>query len=399
MHPIGATHFMAQEERLEMGRGAQRLLIGIPRETSYSEKRVPMVPAAVSLLSIHGHEVVIENGAGKAAGFSDNEYSEAGARVVYSRDEVYKAGIILKVAPPTPVEIGLLRPRQVLISSLNWSILDKEYFHKLNARKVTAFAFEYLRDTSGSAPLVRAMSEIAGNTAIYIACHYLSDLQDGRGIMFGGFSGITPTQVVILGAGTVGEFAARAALGMGAQVKVFDNSIYKLRRLQNNLNVRLFTSIIEPLTLGEAIRQADVVIGAMYNAEGRLPCMVSEEMIRQMREGSVVIDVSIDHGGCFETSVVTSHERPVVRKHGIIHYGVPNIPSMVPKTASYALSNFFGPLMLQVGESGGVEALLRSDYNLRQGVYLFNGSATNRWISEHYDLPFSDIGLLMAALR
>ena len=390
---------MAQEERLEISRGSQRLSIGIPRETTYSEKRVAMVPGTVALLVNHGHEVTIENGAGKAAGFPDNEYADAGGLVVYSRDEVYKSAIILKVAPPTPAEITLLRSRQILISSLNWSILDKEYFQKLNARKVTAFAYEYLRDSSGSAPLVRAMSEIAGNTAIYIACHYLSDLHDGRGIMFGGFSGITPTQVVILGAGTVGEFAARAALGMGAQVKVFDNSIYKLRRFQNNLNTRLYTSIIEPRVLAEAIRAADVVIGAMYNAEGKLPCMVSEEMVRQMREGSVVIDVSIDHGGCFETSVVTSHERPIVRKHGVIHYGVPNIPSMVPKTASYALSNYFGPLMLQVGEAGGVETLLRNDYNLRQGVYLFNGSATNRWISEHYDLPFSDIGLLMAALR
>jgi alanine dehydrogenase len=399
MRPIGASQFMAQEERLEISRGAQRLTIGIPRETSFSEKRVPLVPGAISLLASHGHDVIIENGAGKAAGFPDNAYSEAGAHIVYSRDEVYKAAIVLKVAPPSPSEINLLRPRQVLISSLNWSILEKEYFHKLNARKVTAFAYEYIRDTSGSAPLVRAMSEIAGNTAIYIACHYLSDLQDGRGMMFGGFSGITPTQVVILGAGTVGEFAARAAIGMGAQVKLFDNSIYKLRRLQNSLNMRLFTSIIEPAVLGEAIREADVVIGAMYNAEGRLPFMVSETLIRQMREGSVVIDVSIDHGGCFETSVVTTHEKPVVRKFGVIHYGVPNIPSMVPKTASYALSNYLGPLMMQVGESGGVEALLRNDYNLRQGVYLFNGSATNRWISEHYDLPFSDIGLLMAALR
>lgn len=399
MRPSAAPHFMAQEEMLELRRGAQRLHIGIPRETSFSEKRIVLVPAAVSLLTAHGHEIIIENGAGKAAGFSDNAYSEAGGRIVYSRDEVYKAGIVLKVAPPTSAEMALLRPRQIIISSLNWSVLDREYFHKLNSRKVTALAFEYIKDSSGSAPLIRAMSEIAGNISIYIACHYLSDLMDGKGVMFGGFSGITPTEVVILGAGTVGEYAARAAIGMGAQIKVFDNSIYKLRRIQNNLNTRLFTSIFDPSTLRKAIRNADVVIGAMYDPQGRRQVFVSDDMIREMREGSIIIDVSIDHGGCFETSVVTTHEQPIVRKHGVIHYGVPNIPSMVPKTASLALSNFFAPLMIRLGEAGGVESLLRSDPYLREGVYLFNGNATNRFISECYDLPFSDIGLLMAAMR
>lgn len=397
--PGESTHFLAQEEMLEVRRGVRRLHIGIPRETSYSEKRVSLLPSAVALLSSHGHELVIENGAGKSAGFPDNEYSDAGGRIVYSRDEVYKANIILKVAPPTHSEMSLLRPRQIVISSLNWSILDKEYFHRLNSRKVTALAYEYIRDSSGSAPLIRAMSELTGNTAVYIACHYLSDMQDGQGIMFGGFSGIVPTKVVILGAGTVGEYAARAALGMGANIQVFDNSIYKLRRIQNNLNTRLYTSIIDPPTLSAAVRDADVVIGAMYDPQGRLPVYVTEDMVRGMREGSILIDVSIDHGGCFETSTLTTHEKPVVRKHGILHYGVPNIPSMVPKTASMAFSNFFAPLLIRVGEQGGLEALLRSDYNLREGVYLFNGNATNRFISEHYDLPFSDIGLLMAAMR
>lgn len=397
--PGESAHFIAQEEMLEIRREIRRLHIGIPRETSYNEKRVALIPSAVAILSNQGHEVMIENGAGKAAGFQDHEYSDAGGHIVYSRDEVYKSSIILKIAPPTQSEMALLRPRQVIISSLNWSILNKEYFHRLNSRKATALAFEFIRDSSGSAPLIRAMSEITGNTAIYIAAHYLSNLLDGQGMMFGGFSGIIPTRVVILGAGTVGEYAARAALGMGADVRIFDNSIYKLRRLQNNVNARLFTSIFDPPVLQDSIKDADVVIGAMYDPEGKRQVYITEDMVRAMREGSVLIDVSIDHGGCFETSRVTTHEEPVFIKHGVIHYGVPNIPSMVPKTASMAFSNFFAPLLIKLGREGGMEALLRSDYNLREGVYLFNGSATNRFISEHYDLPFSDIGLLMAAMR
>lgn len=395
---VAGTHYVSQEERLEYRKGKESLHIGIPREISFNERRVGLVPAAVALLCAHGHQVVIENGAGKQAGYSDKDYSEAGARIVYSRDEVFKAGIILKVAPPTSAETALIRPRQIVLSTLNWYALSKEYFHKLNARKATALAFEYIHDSSGSAPLIRSMSEIAGNTVIYIASHYLSDLQHGQGMMFGGFSGIIPTELVILGAGTVGEFAARAALGMGASVKVFDNSIYKLRRIQNNLQNRLYTSIIEPGTLGKAIAGADVVIGAMYDPRGRLPLLVPEDMVRAMKEGSVIIDVSIDHGGCFETSTLTTHENPVVRRHGVIHYGVPNIPSMVPKTASLALSNFFAPLLVRVGEAGGFESLLRTDPHLREGVYLFNGSATRRFIAEHFDLPFSDFGLLMAAM-
>lgn len=393
------THLMTQPEMLEQGRRASQLVIGLPRETSFSEKRIALIPDAVKILSDLGHQVFLENGAGKESGFTDHAYSEAGARVVYSRDEVFKADLVLKVAPPTNAEIALLKPRQVIISSLNLSVLERDYFLKINSRKVTALSYEFIRDTSGSVPLVRAMSEIAGNAAIHIACKYLIERENGVGLMFGGFSGIPPTDVVIIGAGTVGEYAARAALGMGAQVKIFDNSIYKLRRIQANLQTRLFTSIIEPIALKQALKTANVLIGAVHNLEGRTPCYVTEDMVRSMTEGSVIIDLSIDHGGCVETSVVTTHEQPVFRKHGVLHYCVPNIPSMVSQTASQALSNYFCPLLLQIGESGGLENLLRQDENLRRGVYLFNGSATNRYIAEYYDLPFQDIGLLMAAFR
>ncbi len=393
------TRLMTQPEMLEKGRQASQLLIGLPRETSFSEKRITLVPDAVRLLTDTGHGVMIENGAGKEAGFTDHHYAEAGAQIVYSRDEVYKAELVLKVAPPTNAEIALLRPRQVIISSLNISVLERDFFVKVSNRKATALAFEYIHDSSGSIPLVRAMSEIAGNAAIYIATRYLIERDNQVGVMLGGFSGIPPTEVVILGAGTVGEYAARAALGMGAQVKIFDNSLYKLRRIQTSLQNRVFTSIIDPRVLRKVLETADVVIGAVHATEGRTPCFISEDMVRGMTEGAVIIDLSIDHGGCVETSAITTHEQPVFRKHGVVHYCVPNIPSMVSQTASQALSNFFCPLLLQIGDAGGMENLLRQDDDLRKGVYLFNGSATNRFIADYYELPFQDIGLLMAAFR
>jgi alanine dehydrogenase len=241
------------------------------------------------------------------------------------------------------------------------------------------------------------MSEIVGSTAVLIAAEYLSKPGFGKGCLLGGITGITPTEIVILGAGTVGEYAVRAALGLGATVKVFDNSIYKLRRLQNSINTRIFTSIIQPKVLLDALKTADVVIGAIHSSETQAPVIITEDMIRQMSYGSVIIDVSIDQGGCIETSQVTSHANPVFRKWDITHYCVPNIASRVPHTASYALSNFLAPMLLNLGEEGGIDNLLRSDKGLRHGVYLFNGTITKMMISNTFSLPYQDIELLMAA--
>jgi alanine dehydrogenase len=266
-------------------------------------------------------------------------------------------------------------------------------------KRITAIAFEFIQDKAGTYPVIRAMSEIAGNTSMLLAAEYMSHPEYGRGKMLGGFSGISPTEVVILGAGTVGEYAARAALGMGAFVKIFDNSVYKLRRLQNNLNTRIYTSMMQPRNLLTALRTADVVIGAVHSSYGRTPCIITEDMIRQMKEGAVIIDVSIDQGGCFETSRLTDHKNPVFKMHGVTHYCVPNIASKVPHTASYALSNFLTPILLKIGEQGGIDSVLRSDFGVRQGVYLFNGVSTNKFLSDTFHLPFQDINLLMAAFH
>jgi len=391
--------FLPREEMLEVRREMKQLVIGVPKETAFLENRVSLVPDAVGLLVQQGHKVIIQSDAGKAAHFTDHEFSEMGADIAYDPRTVYAADIILKVAPVLPEEAEMIGTRQTLISSLHTTEIEEEYFRKLLNSRVTAIAFEYIQDKAGTFPVIRAMSEIAGNTAMLLAAEYMSHPEYGRGKMLGGFSGISPSEVVILGAGTVGEYAARAALGMGASVKIFDNSVYKLRRLQNNLNTRVYTSMLQPRNLLEALKAADVVIGAVHSAYGRTPCIVTEDMIRQMKEGAVLIDVSIDQGGCFETSRLTDHKSPVFKKYGVTHYCVPNIASKVPHTASYALSNFFTPILLKIGEQGGIDQVLRSDFGVRQGVYLFNGVSTNKFLSDTFHLPFQDINLLMAAFH
>ena len=397
MSPV--DRLMPQEEMLEVTHPPRSLLIGVPKEVSPQENRVSLVPDGVALLCRNGHQVMVEAGAGITAHFSDHEYSEAGAQIVYSPEEVYKADIILKVGPVTREEMEWLRPKQTLISAIQVALRCEEYFRALLSKKVTALAFETIRDKTNQLAIIRAMSEIAGSTSIFIAAEYLANPEYGRGKMFGGFTGIIPSVVVIIGAGTVGEFAARSAIGLGALVKVFDNSVYRLRRIQNNLGMRVFTSILHPKVLVESLRTADVLIGAIHAHEGKTPCIISEEMIREMKDGAVAIDVSIDQGGCFETSRTTTHKSPVYKLHGVTHYAVPNIPSKVPHTSSQALNNIIAPIILDIGSEGGIENLLKRDYGVRQGVYIYNGILTNQFISKSYNLPFQDISLLMAAFH
>jgi alanine dehydrogenase len=390
--------FAPQEEMLEVARKKGKLYIGIPKEIAFQENRVPLVPDAVALLTNNGHRIIIEAGAGKAANFEDNDYSEAGAEVVSSAEEVYKADTIIKIAPPTLAEIELMQPKQTLFSSLQLTVQPEDFLKKLIAKKLNCVAFDLIADEAGILPVIRAMGEIAGGASILIAAELLSNVNNGVGSILGGISGISPTEVVIIGAGTVGEFAARAALGLGATVKVFDNSTSRLRRLQNQLGTRIFTSVIVPKVLEKHLRSADVAIGALRATKGRTPCIVTGEMVAEMKTGSVIIDVSIDQGGVFETSAVTNHTKPVYRKHGVIHYCVPNIPSRVARTASYAFSNIFSQIIMNMGDDGGFESLVRKDAGLRNGVYIYNGILTNQHLAEAFNLPFKDINLLMAAI-
>ena len=392
-----SSGLMPQEEMLEVSRKNADLHIGIPKETSFQERRVSLVPNSVSVLVSNGHNVIVETGAGLHSNYQDKDYSEAGAQIAYNTEQVYKADLVLKVAPPTFDEIEMMKPKQNLISALQLTVQQKNFFNHLISKKITGLAFDYIKDRSGIYPVVRAMSEIAGNTSILIASEYMSTTNGGKGMMLGGISGVPPTQVVIIGAGTVGEFAARAAVGLGATVKIFDNSLYRLRRLQNDLGMRLFTSIIEPVELEKALQTADVVIGALRVQEGRTPVVVSEDMVSNMQYGSVIVDISIDQGGCFETSQVTNHAHPVFKKFGVTHYCVPNVASRVAQSASMALSNIFTPILLEMGEKGGFENYLRLNAGVRNGVYLYNGILTHQYIGETYNIPYKDLDLLIAA--
>jgi len=366
--PFSKAQLLPQEETLEVLKHKSQLFIGIPKETSFQEKRVCLTPDAVSAIVNNGHRVLIESGAGHGAKYSDQDFSEAGAEITNDASKVYSCPMILKVEPPTLEELKLINPQTILISALQLKTQTKKYFEKLASKRITALAFEFIRDEDGAFPAVRALSELAGTASVLIASELLSSANDGNGLMFGNISGVPPIKVVVIGAGTVGEFATRSALGLGATVKVFDNSITKLRRLQSNIGRTFYTSTIQPKHLKKALQRCDVVIGAVRGKD-RSPVIVSEDMVEQMKNDAVIIDVSIDMGGCFETSEVTTHKNPTFRKHGVIHYCVPNIPARYARTSSASISNIFTPYLLTIAENGGLENALRFDRGLKNGLY------------------------------
>ena len=382
---------LPQEEVLEKTNDQKKLSIGIPKEILLQEKRVSLAPDSVALLVNHGHNVIIERGAGVSCSFLDLEYSEAGAQIVNDAREVFESDIILKVSPPNLEELDMMKNGKTLISSLQLKLQKKEYFQKLINKKTTAIAFDYIKDQEGIFPVVRSMSEIAGNASVLIAAECLSNFNGGKGLLLGGIAGVSTTNILIIGAGTVGEFAARSAKALGCSVKIFDTSLHKLRRIQDKLGERLDTSMIHPKALQKAIRRADVVIGAIRVKDERTPCVVSEEMVKMMKPLSVIVDVSIDRGGCFETSEPTTHNNPTFEKHGVIHYCVPNIPSRMARTASFAFSNIFSSLLLKIANFGGVKSTIIQNENISQGVYVINGNLTNKVIGEWYNLPYKTL--------
>ncbi|MFY8214191.1 MAG: alanine dehydrogenase [Flavobacterium sp.] len=392
--PFTKDQLIPQEEKLEIARQKSALFIGIPKETSYQERRICLTPDAVNALTAQGHRVLLEAGAGLSASYTDAEYSEAGAEITADTKKIFSCPLLLKVEPLTAQEIEEVNPQTIVISALQIKTRSKAYFEALAKKKITALAFEYIKDVDGTYPAVKSLSEIAGTASILIAAELMTNNQFGKGLLFGNIMGVPPTDVVIIGAGTVGEFAAKTALGLGAQIKVFDNSITKLRRLQSNLNQRIYTSTIQEKTLLKALRRCDVAIGAMRGVD-RCPVLVSEQMVSYMKKGAVIVDVSIDTGGCFETSEVTTHEKPTFIKHDVIHYGVPNIPSRYAKTASLSISNFITPYLMRIAEEGGLENAIRSEHGLKNGVYVYHGILTNKAIADWFDLPENDINLLV----
>ncbi len=391
--PFSKHELLPQEETLEIEKQRSELVIGIPKETHYQEKRVCLTPDAVGALTAQGHNFVIETGAGNGANYSDSDYSEAGAKISYDVKEAFGCKIVLKVEPPSLDEIKLINPQSILFSALQLKTQTKKYFEALASKRITAVAFDYIRDEHGVYSIVKSLSEIAGTASILIASEIMSNDNEGNGLLLGNISGVPPSEVVILGAGTVGEFAARSAIGLGANVKVFDNSITKLRCLQRNLGRAIYTSTIQPKTLQKALMRCDVAIGAL-RGKSRSPVIVTEEMVEQMKDGAVIVDVSIDRGGCFDTSEITTHKNPTFVKHGVIHYCVPNIPSRYSRTASVSISNIFTPYLLSIAEEGGFENAARLDKSLQKGMYFYHGILTNRTVADWFNLPFRDINLL-----
>lgn len=387
------------EETLDVKPKGALLQIGIPKETAFQENRIALTPDSVGVLVNNGHDVVIERNAGEGSHYSDRDYSEAGAKIVYEKAEVYRSPILVKSAPVVEEDLPLLQMNQMVISPLHLSALKAEILEKMMKKRITALSFENLKDEAGTYPIVRSMSEIAGSAAMLIAGQYLGSGNCGKGVLLGGISGIPPTKVIILGAGVVGESAARAALALGASVKVFDSSVSKLKRLQNNIGFRIYTSVLEPKILAKQLKTCEVAVGALTGDSGRTPIVVTEEMVSNMRPGSIIIDVSIDRGGCFETSKITTHEKPVYTKYGVIHYCVPNIPSGFARTASHAISNVLTPLLLDASESGGFDHLLWQRVDMRSGIYLYKGALTNFHLSERFSLKYTDLNLLIASKR
>ncbi len=386
-----------QEKLMAIKKNKNSFLIGLPNEISLQEKRITLTPDSVALLVNNGHEIWVETKAGEGSKFTDKLYSEAGAKIIYTAQEVYKADVILKIEPPTIEEIDMMKNGKILISAIQLGNQTPDYIKALNKKNITALAFEFIQDKVGGMPIIRAMSEIAGNTVMSIASEYLSCANGGKGIILGGITGVPPAKVVIIGAGTVGEYAGRAAIGLGAEIQIFDNHIYKLRRIKQTLGHQLYTSTIDTVTLAESLKDADVVIGALRAEKGRARHVVSEEMVAEMKEDSLIIDLSIDQGGCVATSELTSLKKPTFRRYGVIHYCVPNVASRVAHTATTALSNIFTPTILRAAEEGGIEDMIFAHNWFMNGVYTFKGGLTNEHIARKFGMKHKDLGLLMAA--
>ncbi len=392
--PFSEEELIPQEERIEVVKKGGQISIGIPKEAQPQENRIALTPDAVSVLTANGIEITIESGAGLGAHYSDSLYSEAGAKVSYDPMEVLAQPIILKIEPPTIEQIEWMQPNSYLISAVQINTQCKEYFEKLSSKKITALGFEHIRDRHNVLSIVRLIGEIAGTYAILVAAELLSSAHGGNGLLMGGVTGVRPTNVVIIGAGNVGENAARSALGLGATVKVFDNSLTRLRRFQELLGRRVYTSTIDPKELSKALIRCDVVIGCL-RGEMRSPIMVTESMVKRMKPGSIIIDISIDNGGIFETSEITTDLNKPIIKHEVLHYCLPNITSRVARTASKALSNFFLSYFLDLINQGGFEAMFTKNRGICKGIYMYKGRITNQQIASWYSLPYQDINLLI----
>lgn len=398
--PLKSTSFIVRELLLKVEEQKVSLAIGVPKEDQKVEKRLALTPETVSLLTEVGYRVLLESGAGLCINYSDRYYADSGAEIIDSKPEVFQADIILKIAPPTYDEVAMMKPRSSVFSFLQLHQISSDTLGLMAEKRINALAYELICDDSGTSPFITTISEIEGACSISVASELLSNAHGGKGILLGGIPGISPTEVVIIGAGVAGTVAARAALSLGAAVKVFDNDVNKLRRIQQSLGRMIFTSTLQPNVLRNVFRSADVVIGAMQYVNKTHFYRISSDLISEMKKGALIIDLRMSQGGCFETTMeacLPNHPN-VFERFGILHFCELNLSSRVARTASIALSNIFISMFTAMSDCGGVGQFARFDRGFSAGFYMFSGKMVNSYVANHFNLPVNDIGLFLPGL-
>ena len=391
------NQYAVSELMLKADKHKVSTVIGVPRENQETEKRVPITPEGVSLLVSAGYRVMFQAGAGLTINYSDSYYADSGAEIVETAKEVFQADIILKIMPPTLEEVDMMRPRTSVYSFLYLHNLSRNLLEHMMEKRINALAYELIYDDTGASPFVTSISEIEGASSIALAAELLSNAHGGKGIMLGGIPGITPSEVVIIGAGVAGTMAARAAIAMGASVKVFDNDVIKLRTIRHELGTPVFTSTLQPKVLRNVFRSADVVIGALQYINKIHFYRVSTDLVSEMKEGAIIIDLRMEQGGCFETTMeacLPGHPS-IFEKYGVLHFCEMSLSSRVARTASIALSNIFVSVFNAMGDSGGTDHFARFDRGFASGFYIFSGKMVSSYVASHFNLPVSDIGLYL----
>lgn len=394
-----STSFVVRELMLKTDIHKVSAVIGVPKEIKSVDKRVPLTPESVALLVSSGYRVLFEAGAGLPINYTDAYYAESGAEIVDTTHEVFQADIVLKILPPTIEEVEMMKKGSVVFSFLYLHRLTKPLLELMLKKRINAAAYELMYDDTGVSPFVTSISEIEGSTSINLAAELLSNTHGGKGILLGGIPGISPTEVVIIGAGVAGTMAARSALAMGASVKVFDNDITKLRNIRHELGDPLFTSTLQPNVLRNVFRSADVVIGAMQYINKVHFYRISSDLINEMKLGAIIIDLRMAQGGCFETTMeacLPDHPS-VFEKHGVLHFCEMSLSSRVARTASIALSNIFFTMFTSMADSGGIDHFAMFDRGFAAGYYTYSGKMVNVYVANNFNLPVADIGLYLRA--
>ena len=390
-YPFSREQLLPQEERLELKQIKKEFIIGVPKEHDFNEKRICLTPDSVSYLALNDYEIFIESGAGIGSNFSDLDYSEAGAKIVNTKQEIYKCPIILKIAPLTDFEINLIKPNSILISALELKKQSSAYISKLINKKITCIAFEFIEEDDGYLPVTDQLGDITGQAAVLISSELMSNINtNGKGLFLGNISGVPPTEIVVIGSDKIAESAALTATRLGARVKVFSNSIFKLNKIQKLIGNPIYSSTIQKKQLTKALMRCDVAIGTIKSSTSS-ESVITEDMVIKMKKGSIIIDVSIDTGGTFQTSELTNHDKPTFIKHDVIHYCVPNIPSRYSRTSSLCLSNIITPYLVKSVRFGSFENFIRNNNSFKKGVYLYNGLNTNMIISQILGIKYNDI--------